>query len=104
MSLECEETQRMICGGREKKSHHCPHWTYGHMKSSQVPKLKPRGQFKSPSRGLAPHTTAWYKTMDHSSLTLSTLQLLAGMVGGHYEVATHASYTDVCTVAKLTVV
>lgn len=26
------------------------------------------------------------------------------MIGGHYKVATHAPYADVCTVAKLTVV
>lgn len=30
--------------------------------------------------------------------------LLAGVIGGHYKVATHAPYADVCTVAKLTVV
>ena len=47
-----------------------------------------------------PGTGQW----PQSSLTWSTLYLLAGVVGGHHEVAAHALCADVCAVAKLTVV
>lgn len=43
-------TQRKVCGGRERSSHHCPHCTYSHVKSSRVPTLKPGTQCRSLGR------------------------------------------------------
>lgn len=105
MSLECLKRPRERCVEEERGA--AITVPTGHAVTHNHPGCQHQSREVSSHlravQGRAPLATSWYKTAAQSGLTLPTLQLLAGVVGGRYQVADHASCADVCAAAKLTV-